>query len=918
MLCCTARDNNVTYSTCNYTNVAAAGERLRHGEDDRCGKGIVTHEHGNSEMRRQGLENDSSDADDGRFSSLINEHAITSLQEGMRAVYARWGREDSEAIISFERLSQPIRVLERLHRLAQRTLSEEPDAASQLRSAVLDLTQRFPQFEGSVNRMKERIESWPAPIPPLADPCGGLTEPGSLWSIYIAVAAVSNETESGLLKGLDVIAGLSLQHGHLEVASSAMVNRGLEGLEEEIQWARMTGNSWLIPGQDDRGGRLVGYTPEPDGPPEDPWGPRRWPDGPPRPTDCEIVREACEALLADALSRDLGQPPTRPARIVWADTISRIEMKGQCAGDKIIIHGSNFGSPQPQGIEVVFRVNGKCMPNPVDVWEDKRIEVTLPQGINSTTVGFVDMGYINAYNAWRARWNQYWQDLATAHLCLEEGDLRDIADTMRLPPIGIPCAPTTAVNFITAGEPIIRSFTANFETVAVVEPDEMIILRWNVSNADDVLLERISAEGPLFNGNERIDNPSRSSWVLGRPNHVQPSLFRYRLTAKNPCGELSVEVVINGSKRPQLQINSIEVTQGIQTIPPTVRLVERKPTVVRVYASHGLAGFGTGDEREVQGVTGRLRTRQADGAFSPWFDPINVGIRQALLGDPPTPRPGASITVRALVDRSEVNDTLNFLLPTSRCWGKLDFQVELRKDRYGARGEGPGFDERVLRSFEDDPANHREYEFNPRRILHIQYIRVRQNGVVPTHAQCQETLERYIQLIPTSWALIGPSQRFDIVDAPDIPENLPAFARSLIDYVIADDLLDRFDDMHEDDGTYWALVRPVGSHGIAKHAGYTYTTTLNATMAAHELSHCLNQSHIRVRCPEGEGGEPLDGDDPDDWPNRGQLQDVPFDIGRNRVVPPRVGRSVWDLMTYCEFRWTHPRRWRQLYDYIGR
>jgi hypothetical protein len=437
---------------------------------------------------------------------LMNRHTMASIREGLRAIHRRWGYGDPEADRLFAHLSAPSKILETLHRSAQRVLAEDAGAASQLRATVRDLIQQFPQYEGSVKLMQQHAKLSPVPIP--VDPCGGLTGPGELLTIYIAVGAAFPRTEPELIKGLDVIAGLSLQHGHLEVIHDAMMERGLDGLEEEMQWGKTTGHNIFGPAQGGLDPGLVGYTPEPDGPPGEPWGPRRWPDGPPKPTDCEIVREACEALLADALSGGVGDPPKPPERIVWADNINQIEMLGQCAGDRIIIHGSNFGNPKPQGIEVVLVVNDECQPIPADSWTDTRIEVTLPDGINSGMVGFVDMGYINAYNAWRAQWNQYWQDLATANLCLEQGDLRDIADRMRLPRMEIPCAPLTAVNVISAGTPIIRYFTANFESVVVVEPDEPIILRWNVRNADEVILERISPQGPMFNNNARVVNLS--------------------------------------------------------------------------------------------------------------------------------------------------------------------------------------------------------------------------------------------------------------------------------------------------------------------------------------------------------------------------------------------------------------------------
>lgn len=434
-------------------------------------------------------------------------------------------------------------------------------------------------------------------------------------------------------------------------------------------------------------------------------------------------------------------------------------------------------------------------------------------------------------------------------------------------------------------------------------------------NAVDITLSRESADGPDFGGNTSVQNPSGSAWDLGPVSHTQPQILRYRLTAENSCGAVSADVLINAIANPGLSIEKIEVTQGIQTEQQTVPLVEDKPTVVRVYVRHGLNGFGT---NRVPGVTGRVRTRQVGGAWSGWLAPIN-GTQ------PPVPTPGASITVVANPDRARTNDTLNFLLPTGRCTGEIDIEAEISVSQYGAQGGVGGIDDTVSQVFLSEWTFlwftlHR-YRFNRRRWLDIRYIRVTWNGATPTAAECEDTIRMSLQRIPTPGATITAVAGVGVQNPP-APHNFDD----------VEDLVDDFDDQHNcsffealtewlgsdcpvDDGAYWALVTGGASGG--KAAGIpsnTYLTPVDdENRAPHELAHSLDQLHIEVACPNGR--QASGGDSPDDWPNQGELVDVPFDIDQNTTVTDADG--VWDIMTYCGTRWTMPRRWRRLYDFIG-
>src|SRR5262249_51794907 len=151
----------------------------------------------------------------------------------------------------------------------------------------------------------------------------------------------------------------------------------------------------------------------------------------------------------------------------------------------------------------------------------------------------------------------------------------------------------TPFNHLRAGAAIIKSFTINLEALHVAEPTDALTLAWDVVNAEQIQIVRTSSTGPLLNGSTVLNNPpASSSLALGAAGHAGPQRFTYHLTAVGPCGTADAEVAVIATKRPGLRIEQVEVTQGIQTIPPTVRFVAQKPTVVRVTVRHGLNGWG--------------------------------------------------------------------------------------------------------------------------------------------------------------------------------------------------------------------------------------------------------------------------------------------------------------------------------------
>jgi hypothetical protein len=592
----------------------------------------------------------------------------------------------------------------------------------------------------------------------------------------------------------------------------------------------------------------------------------------------------------------LPDPPARPAKVIWSDNITSVTATQPCAGATVVIRGAGFGQPKPANIALVLALDGVCTPIaiPASKWSDTKIEVKLPPNITSSAVGFVDLNYVNAYNAWADQINAAWQQVGNKVLAA--------CARHRAPPPTkhfAECPPVTPVNYLSAGAATIKSFTVNGEAITAAEPSDGVLLEWETVNAIDVRLERTSPSGPLLGGALSVNSlPAVGSYLLDAPNHSGPQLFTYRLTAVGPCGDAVKEITVVATKEPRLRIESIEVTQGIQRLDQSVRLVAQKPTVVRVTVRHGLNGWGSDS---VPKVAGRMRVYTTSGSH-PWVSPLNV-------------TPGNQITVVAAPQRANTNDTLNFLAPTWLCVGDdVRFEVEIRVNGFDARSGFAGYSESASKFV--GPLT-----FTPRRALDFRYIRVNWAGSpAPNDATCQQTLLGAVPLLPAPFATV--------TALAGVGAQNPASA----DDNGRDGLLDDFDDRHncstlealtewlgsdcpDDDGAIWVLIPGMFYRGKAYDipSNVCFTPPNDGRYAAHELSHCLYQRHLTAAC--GITAQALGGDLGSSWSDGGQVLDVPFDVTRNSTVTDPKG--VWDVMTYCAGTWPTVQRWDLLWNVVG-
>jgi hypothetical protein len=959
--------------------------------------------------------------------SIHNPHALASLQKGLQQVYRARGRSREEADALFGKLAINLRLLDYLYQQASKVLAGDRTAGVKFHRAIQSLTERYPDFRGSTQVLLDRV-GIPYPtqgalatqkhfsptfetrfqsrqlmgptrtMPPgmRGLPCTTIRYSGmatiymALWEVHILRPHdLTQRPAQELSEALDTIVGLSLGHGHLEVLSGSLMHGGLEELNRVIEREETLGNPSFRP----EGGARWSHLPFPD-----PGSPRGIPipepgvgtgigDAPipgriypPAPDECEIVREACEGLLIEAINEGLPPLPLPPRRSSWAHNIDRIDFNGRCAGDTMVILGRDFGSPQPSTVHLIMKVNGECAVVPVNSgeWSDTQITVTLPDGVMPGAVGFYDSAEAeaerNRYNSDVGRYNDAVRGVVTASRCL--GRPLDLPAFQPILGEKVPCPPETDVNVIEVGLPIIRSFTVATDSSSgreiVAAPEDELVLRWNVDNADTIELRRSTTGdppyGPDFNGSNSVTDPEGSSWNLGPAGHWRFTMFTYLLTARNSCGEKQAFVHVFASQRPQIQIESIEVTQSIQTRDNEVPLVRHKPTVVRVYGTHGLNGFG--EEDRVPNVTGRMRVRSGS-SWSLWFSPINRVAPNPP--DPPLPDPDSSINLPETPDPTRTNDTLNFVIPEALCEGKIDIEVELQVDNFGApAGSSLGFSERVSKTFEDFVT------FRQRRPLKMRFIPTTvmpdPTGATtltfvasnpPSDEQCRNFLVetfKWLPTMPSSIERLGgflgvtfSMERtvietewgtFDLAPLDDIYGRAPlgydleanrftywlGILRSC-EVLIGGGIVSNFTGAGRFCGVepdaYWAVLVPVtGAWGRANRLpgisvpGREFITPMRGTTSAHELAHCLNQAHLdRTGCSNGRAPansfDPTT--DPANWPDGGQIPPdvaVPFDVVQNRTITDPTD-GVWDLMTYCQTRWTTPQRWQMIFDFIG-
>lgn len=828
-------------------------------------------------------------------------------------------------------LLSPHFALQELHGLARSALQSDRYARAQFAARLDEAVERLPELTRLGQQLfRSEAESRCCDIgtSTAVSAAEALVDFDALSEILIAAARTCDcERTDELPSPVALVIGLAAQTAPLDALREAHDRGGLAGLVGELNWLATTGYrvamrvphagtpmrpmSGALPELPSHPGWEPGLPPRPDLPntilgwlknqlekrrPR--WDPEIWDHKPIFKGPFMHWRALHCAIALGKLTAARAAKPPRPARVVWSDNITRIDAPNPCAGSMLRIYGTGFGDPKPANVGLMLPTKGKCTPTAFvpGSWRDDRVEIVMPPGITSGPIGFVDIDYVAAYNVWVDGVNNALQTLVL------EGCGRSPKAPLEEP--FHECPPSTPVNALYAGEAYINAFTVNGESFLVAEPGDVLTFSWDVVNATRLTLQRTSSSGPVLPGTGKPLLLEVGSIAI-TATHPGPETWTYRLRAEGRCGDAVADVTVIATRQPRLSIETIEVTQGLQTIPATIRMVARKETVVRVTVRHALDGWGA---NSVPGVVGRIRVHYPGGLPpSAWLDAANASPL------PMRPNPGASITVSASPDRQNVDDTLNFHIPGALCTGNPTFRVEVRVNGFDARGGFGGFWEMVERS--SAPV-----AFEARRIVELRWVRLNWSGTITSQADCERALREAVPMLPTPTANIAAAPVGVVM-----PLALDMFR----------DALDQLDDLHncsdfealtewlgsdcpDEDDTKWVGVTMAGpSGGLAQRPGNVciVSPTVSFTTVAHELSHNFDQRHLTSTCAGGT--LPDNAENASGFPDAGQINDVPFNVLVNNTVTSATG--VWDVMTYCSRpdRWPSFERWRRLWDQIG-
>ncbi len=594
-------------------------------------------------------------------------------------------------------------------------------------------------------------------------------------------------------------------------------------------------------------------------------GPIPTPCGPSIPDifPCQIEQNDCIRQLIDSISRFRE-------RLTY--TISEISDPNSCANTTITLEGSNFGNVAGK---VCFATHNSSLARVcVDAqsWSDDEITVVVPADVAP--------GLIN--------------------LEILEEVIFVCGSTLPIFRRG------NGIHF-DGGTVVITSLTVNgrHSSPLCIDPNSAVTIAWtsatNSSATVDITISNRST-------NIIIENNLAASGSLSftTPNTNSDQTLLITATATDVCGSYTRTLELIVTTSPVLNIEGMEVSQGIQTFWRSgvtwnsVPTIAGKDTIVRVYISCDRNGF---NNDRLDNVTGLLHV---DG--TPHY-PIN----DITPDNPGGGNPFISVGSRNQIDRSSTNDTLNFRIPASRASGTKDIKVTIT----GLDGCGT----RVIVS------QTLSWTWQTNTPLKVRFVRIRDNrssttsSTTPTDAQARFTIQRAFDLLPSP--------------ATDIAEAWASTLTTSREFTTDNGLrglLDDIDDKHncsawewltewlgsecpDDDYAEWVGLTVPFNRGWAT-GGNTCISAIHQiadgqgalvrVKTAHELGHNLGFCHVAQGCNSS-----LPGGTCNNHPNTGILQDIPFDPYWNQVVGTGIN-SVSDFMSYDCIRWVSSYSWNQM------
>lgn len=621
--------------------------------------------------------------------------------------------------------------------------------------------------------------------------------------------------------------------------------------------------------------------------------------GPPEliPQD-EIRRIRCLVDMKRALRLREQPPPPRPPQVVWSDSITHIQVGGRCGGDEVVLHGSFGPYSGDRGVALPMVDGCRAFPVPASAWTSTTISITLPLAISSGPVGLVDLAYVRLYDEWVAYINQLTKRILDDAECARA----EAPQVSYLAPFA-ECAPATPQNYLRAGAPVIRSFSANGHLQFAVEPGQHFQLRWDLVNVEEFSISSLSPDAPSFGGQPQILNPPGNSIDVGPFIGSQNINAAYELRAKGPCGEAIAQVLVLLRKVPVLQIRGIEQTQAIQTFdePGTpsnsVPIVAGKQTIVRVYVSaDNLGSFindaGLGEVR----VSGELRFMTGTGKS---IAPLATAIARTHV----------------LIDRHNTEHTLNFRIPA-------EFATGTRGIRINVWTETPiPFPQSAdVNSFTWTLHTISWIQKTP---FKVRFVRVSSMfGSEMGEPSALRLMQKAFDLLPTPATDVLPARiatwhtSADVSTMDGIGELL-GHLEDQHDCTIFEALFPWGDECPDDDDEVWVgLVNGAGgraSFGWLGDRNTAVASSLDRVNVAHELGHTLSLNHVNPAAipaytPPGSH---------DTLPNDGAIR--PGDAfdpseGKTLQVLGTGYLGLWDFMSYAQqdHRWVTRYNWERM------
>jgi hypothetical protein len=392
----------------------------------------------------------------------------------------------------------------------------------------------------------------------------------------------------------------------------------------------------------------------------------------------------------------------RQLPLVAPYVISSITPISACPGQTVVIGGSGFGA---QAQSVLFATVGGTAGGQVTTWTDTTIEVVVPP---DTTCGDI----------------QLLIPVGTTTTCT--GQAVDVYK------------PGSGNVHFDGGVPVINWFTGNGKATRVrVDPGSTLEFAWQACPSSATVVLKIR-EADAWNV---VTTTATGLSASGRYTHAvppgtTPMTIEGTLEVSNTCLPTPVQAKITAdvAPMPNVKIEGIEVTQGIQTFWRTgvtdnsVSTVAGKDTIVRVYISADMGGF---NNDEVPKIWGTLSIGSTN------LYPIN-GITPA---NPNGGTPFLTARKRSAITRGNLNHTLNFRIPAALSTGTRSLFAYLI-----VPGPGGTVDQIVSKLM------NWTWVTEPR--VKVRYVRIRDEhdpmNIVaePTDAQCRETVLRAIDMLP--------------------------------------------------------------------------------------------------------------------------------------------------------------------------